>query len=77
MLEAAMGGATKTKIMYKGYLSYNQLKEYLEVLLANGLIEYKQGEEKFYTTSKGMKFLGISTQLDLLVSPLSMAKERK
>jgi predicted transcriptional regulator len=28
ILEAANGGATKTKIMYKAFLSYAQLKEY-------------------------------------------------
>jgi predicted transcriptional regulator len=29
ILEAANGGATKTKIMYKAFLSYAQLKEHL------------------------------------------------
>ena len=29
ILESANGGATKTKIMYKSFLSYSQLKEYL------------------------------------------------
>ncbi len=29
ILEAANGGATKTKIMYKSFLSYAQLKEVL------------------------------------------------
>ena len=33
ILEAANGRATKTKIMYKAFLSYAQLKEYLTVLL--------------------------------------------
>jgi predicted transcriptional regulator len=32
ILESANGGATKTKIMYKAFLSYVQLKEYLAVL---------------------------------------------
>jgi predicted transcriptional regulator len=31
LLDAANGGgATKTKLMYKAYLSFNQLREYLE-----------------------------------------------
>ncbi len=29
ILNAANGGATKTKIMYNAFLSYNQLKDYL------------------------------------------------
>ena len=33
ILEAANGGATKTKIMYKAFLSYAQLKEYLSYQL--------------------------------------------
>jgi predicted transcriptional regulator len=33
ILEAANGSATKTKIMYKSFLSYAQLKEYLSVLI--------------------------------------------
>ena len=57
MLESANGGATKTKIMYNAYLSYNQLKEYLSVLIENNLIEYNGGTHKFRTTEKGLNFL--------------------
>ena len=38
ILEAANGGATKTKIMYKAFLSYNQLKEYLIMLIEMTLL---------------------------------------
>jgi predicted transcriptional regulator len=34
---SANGGATKTKIMYNAFLSYNQLKEYPSVLIENNL----------------------------------------
>ena len=37
------GGATKTKLMYKAYLSFIQLKEYLTILVENALIEYEEG----------------------------------
>ena len=43
ILEAANGGVTKTKIMYKAYLSYNQLREYLSILIENNLLEYLEG----------------------------------
>jgi predicted transcriptional regulator len=76
ILQSANGGATKTKIMYTAFLSYAQLKEYLAILEANGLLEYKKGESKFTTTSKGIKFLGVYNQLDLLVPSASMAKDR-
>ena len=71
ILQSANGGATKTKIMYKAFLSYAQLKEYLSVLQANGLLEYDKGENKFNTTNKGMKFLGVYNQLDSLAPSVS------
>ena len=76
ILQAANGGATKTKIMYKAFLSYAQLKEYLAILEANGLLEYNEGESKFTTTSKGIKFLGVYEQMDSLAPSANMGKER-
>ena len=57
MLDAANGGATKTKIMYSAFLSYTQLKEYLSVLIENNLIEYLEGTRTFKTTEKGINFV--------------------
>ena len=56
ILESANGGATKTKIMYISFLSYNQLKEYLSVLIENNLI-YLESTQIYKTTEKGLKFL--------------------
>ena len=41
------GGETKTKIMYFAFLSYNQLNEYLSVLVENNLIEYLEGTNEY------------------------------
>ena len=57
MLEAANGRATKTKIMYNAFLSYNQLKDYLSILIENNLIECLEGNNTFKTTEKGLNFL--------------------
>ena len=57
ILDAANGGATKMKIMYNVYLTYNQLKNYLSVMIENNLIEYLEGTRTFRTTEKGLKFL--------------------
>jgi predicted transcriptional regulator len=46
ILNASNGGATKTKIKYKAFLSYNQLKEYFSILIENNLIEYLDGAHK-------------------------------
>ena len=40
ILNPANGGTSKTKIMYTAFLSYNQLNEYLSILIENNLIEY-------------------------------------
>jgi predicted transcriptional regulator len=63
ILESATGGTTKTKIMYKAFLSYAQLKEYLTVLEENGLLAYDKGEQLYRTTQKGLRFLDITNSL--------------
>jgi predicted transcriptional regulator len=69
ILEAANGGTTKTKIMYKAYLSYAQLKEYLVVLLEGGLIEYQPSEQNYKTTEKGLKFVKSYSQIGEMIGP--------
>ncbi len=68
ILEAANGGAAKTKIMYRAFLSYAQLKEYLAVLLENGLIEHSKAEQIFRITQKGMRFVQLYNQVGELIS---------
>ncbi|MGI0052128.1 MAG: winged helix-turn-helix domain-containing protein [Nitrososphaeraceae archaeon] len=67
ILDAANGGATKTKIMYKAFLSYNQLKEYFSILIENNLIEYIDGAHKFKTTEKGLNFLKMNNEIGELL----------
>ncbi len=69
ILDAANGGATKTKIMYNAYLSYNQLKEYLSVLIENNLLEYLEGTRRFKTTQKGLNFLKMHNEISELLRP--------
>jgi predicted transcriptional regulator len=65
ILEAAASGrVTKTKLMYKAFLSYQQLKEYLTLLVENGLLEYDKRTLEYKTTDKGARFLKIHDQLD-------------
>jgi predicted transcriptional regulator len=67
ILNAANGGATKTKIMYFAFLSYNQVKEYLSVLMENNLIEYLDGANKFKTIEKGLTFLKMPNEIGELL----------
>jgi predicted transcriptional regulator len=59
ILDAANGpsGLGKTKMMYKAFLSYAQLKEYLPVLTENRLLHFDEDAQTFKTTEKGLKFL--------------------
>jgi predicted transcriptional regulator len=67
ILDAANGGATKTKIMYKSFLSYAQLKEYLSVLIENNLIESLEGTQTYKTTEKGLNFLKMHNEIGELL----------
>jgi predicted transcriptional regulator len=49
--------------MYKAYLSYNQLREYLSILIENNLIEYLDGTNKFKTTEKGLNLLKMHNEM--------------
>lgn len=64
ILEAANGGATKTKIMYKSYLSFAQLRDYLATLTEQGLIEYEEIGHLFKTTSKGLRVLQLQNEIN-------------
>jgi predicted transcriptional regulator len=73
MLDAANGGATKTKIMYVAFLSYNQLNEYLSLLIENNLIEYLDGTKTFRTTEKGLHFLKMHNEIaELLLTTIKI-----
>ncbi|MDQ3840630.1 MAG: winged helix-turn-helix domain-containing protein [Thermoproteota archaeon] len=69
-------GATKTSIMYKSFLSYAQLKEYLSFLLEKGLVEQipkqtKDGNSSqknvYKITGRGLRLLEISKEIEKLV----------
>ena len=64
ILEAANGGATKTKIMYKAFLSFAQLRDYLSLLVEKGLIEYEEGIARYRTTEKGLEMLKMCNQIN-------------
>jgi predicted transcriptional regulator len=68
ILEVANGNSVRiTQIQFKAYLSYTLLKEYLVLLLENGLLEYIEGERAFKTTSKGMQFLHTHNQMSEMI----------
>src|ERR1043166_5611946 len=60
ILCAAVDRITKTKIMYKAFITYDQLNDYLSLLVEKGMIEYTEGERLYRTTPKGVDFLNHS-----------------
>lgn len=69
ILEAANGGSTKTTIMYKAYLPCAHLKECLSVPVENGLLENEEGELKYKTTEKGLRFMRTYSEIGEMVWP--------
>jgi predicted transcriptional regulator len=58
------GGITKSKMMYKAYLSHDQLQEYSMLLIDNGLLHYDSTMRTFRTTEEGRAFLQAYGQID-------------
>ena len=54
---------SKTRLVYSTFLSFTQLKEYLAILIQNGLLEYWEGTQTYRITEKGLKFLNVYEQM--------------
>jgi predicted transcriptional regulator len=66
--QAANGGSsTDTKIMYMACLNYDQLKEYLTILIESDLLSYDKEMHTFKTTEKGHTFLQAYNQIDQML----------
>ena len=68
ILESAVSGATKTKIMYRAYLSYSQLKEYLAYMEGNDFLKYEEGVQLYRITEKGRKLMRLYEEIGDMVS---------
>ncbi len=71
ILDSVSSGTTKTKIMYKAYLSYTQLKEYLSYMEQNDLVKYEEGTQLYKITDKGRKLMHLYEEIGDMVSPTS------
>ena len=56
-------GAIQAKIMYKVYLSFLQMKEYLSQIMQHGLIIYDDRAQIYKITDKGRRFLALYKQM--------------
>jgi predicted transcriptional regulator len=57
MIQSAVGGATKTKLMYSAFLSHSQVEEYLEFLHTKRLISFIPDKKRYVPTDRGIQFL--------------------
>jgi predicted transcriptional regulator len=62
---------TKTKIMYKVFLSYKQLKDYLALLNESDLISHDSITQTYKTTQKGLRLLQFYNQLEDMMKKAS------
>ena len=68
ILEAANGGVTKNKIIYKAVLGYDQMNKYLMLLAKSSLLSYDFVTSSFKTTEKGLRFLNLYHKIDQLMN---------
>jgi predicted transcriptional regulator len=68
ILRSLESGVTRTRIMYKAYLSYSQLKEYLALLEGRDLLKYEEGTQRYTITEKGVRFISAYENIRELVS---------
>ena len=54
--------------MYKAYLSYSQLKEYLALLQERELLKYEEGTQHYTITEKGLRFINAYDDIRELIS---------
>jgi predicted transcriptional regulator len=73
ILDIANGteGLTMVKIMYKAFLSYKQVKEYVALLTENDLLRYDSITHTYKTTEKGLRLLQFCNELDDMMKKVS------
>lgn len=70
------GAITKTKLMYRSFLSYNQIKEYLTLLTENDLLSYDSITHTYKTTEKGVRLLQLCNELEEMMRKVSQSSPR-
>ncbi|MGI0044242.1 MAG: winged helix-turn-helix domain-containing protein [Nitrososphaeraceae archaeon] len=63
ILIVALEGEQKTRVMYRVYTSYKQLKQILEELQRAELLMYNPYSKTYHTTNKGRHFLELYREL--------------
>ncbi len=62
-------GAKLTKIMYKSFVSYLQLSDFLAELTKHELLIFDSKSKRYAVTQRGIKFLDLYLKMDHLIQP--------
>jgi predicted transcriptional regulator len=77
ILEAANGvNARRSRITYKAFLNYDQLKEYLTALIQNDLLRYNEDTQTFKTTERGLRFLDTYGRIEDMIKEEEKEEEQ-
>ena len=57
-------GVTQTKIMYRAFITFVQVREFLTFLTERGLLQFDRNTKTFKTTEKGFGLLQKFKQLE-------------
>ena|ERR1700733_9174536 len=68
ILQAAMPGATKTRLMYSAFLSYAQIQEYVQFMTERGLISLDSKTAQYKLTEQGLRFLRVYDEISQIIS---------
>jgi predicted transcriptional regulator len=81
MLDCAINGEKKTRLMYRANLSFDVLNNYLANLTSKGFLIFDSENSKYKTTPKGKKFLenckNLSSELVLPTKRLPPKSRKK
>ena len=75
VIKAAIGGATKTRILYAAGLSTNNLTKYVSLLVGSGLLELEPVNRRYSPTEKGATFLQIYEETVTMAEIIEVIKK--
>ena len=71
ILDVAHDGSLKTRMMYKAFLSWPQLNEYLLTMKEQDLLKQSDEDGRFYSTEKGKRFVTVYNECASVLFPYS------
>src|ERR1700733_13061388 len=57
ILNSLGNGATRTQIMYKGYISFGAFNEYMSLMLERDLVSFEKGIRRYKCSEKGVRYM--------------------